>query len=753
MVGAELDAELAHPAPDLLVEPLDLVGDELPGQDAEPLGDLKGDAAGRAVEFGGVAQHHQRLERGVDGVAKPQRQAVLDALEMRAGQRLVGEQYGARRHQLVALGEFGDNAAAPAHEAVGGQDHLVVGGVGEALGPAQNLGSDGGTGGGGQIAAGVLIVGPGERKPEAFDDADELAAQRDFALVVDFRLAHRPLPEVAHEQRGPPVDEALGKPLMQRVRQPVLDIARRLAPVLRILEPVPAVRDKRPGPDLLDPVGQGIDVSGDIVAEADLLGNPVIGKGAAALQVSEHRGHDLPVQGGGEFAVVGDLAAFPGQPHGFIAGRQRGVVVAHQIAERQLVGHRRHPGQRRVLGRHIEARRQRLERCEIEGAGSPLQGSDRLELVRFELFDGLLVPLLKPGGGPEGAVGGMAAGAAGDLADFGGGEGAPLMAVELLVGGEGDVIDRQVQPHADGIGGDQEIDVTAFEKLHLGVAGARAQSPHHHRRAAALAADQFGDGVDLVGGKRDDGGAARLPGELLRPGVGELGKARPGDDLGARQQATDHRPHGAGAQQQRLVAAAGVEHPVGEHMPAVGVGGDLDLVDRQALHRQLGRHGLDGRHPVAGPGGHDALLAGDQRHLVGAGPPRHSLIDLARQQPERQPDQPRSMGEQPLDRVVGLAGVGGAQDGLQVRGFGGVHGTGGAKACQCGTLSRLGGGVNLPLIRSANKLGPNRRSADSQPAPRSASCGAPAAGTQVDPESPRNPAVARRNPFTFVAIG
>ena len=97
-----------------------------------------------------------------------------------------------------------------------------------------------------------------------------------------------------------------------------------------------------------------------------------------------------------------------------------------------------------------------------------------------------------------------AAGAAGDLRQLGRVELAELIAVELAVGGERDVIDVEIEPHADGVGGDQIVDVAGLVERDLRVARARRQRAEHHRGAAALAADQFGDGVDLVGRERDD---------------------------------------------------------------------------------------------------------------------------------------------------------------------------------------------------------------------------------------------------------
>ena len=77
------------------------------------------------------------------------------------------------------------------------------------------------------------------------------------------------------------------------------------------------------------------------------------------------------------------------------------------------------------------------------------------------------------------------------------------------------MVDIHVQAHADGVGRDQEIDLAGLEQSDLGVAGARTERAHHHRRAAALAADELGDGVDRLGGEGDDGAAPRQAGQLL----------------------------------------------------------------------------------------------------------------------------------------------------------------------------------------------------------------------------------------------
>ena len=173
-----------------------------------------------------------------------------------------------------------------------------------------------------------------------------------------------------------------------------------------------------------------------------------------------------------------------------------------------------------------------------------------------------------------------------------------------------------------------------------------------------LAADQFGDGVDFIGRERDDRGAPRLPRDLAVAGEFELRQPRPGDDGGARQQPLDDRAHGRSTQQQRLVAAAAMQDAVGEDVAALEIGRDLDFIDGEKRHVEIPRHRLDGGDPVARVLRLDLLLAGDQRDRLDARAIGDLVVDLARQQPQRQADHAGGMRQHPLDRQMGLAGVG-----------------------------------------------------------------------------------------------
>ena len=59
-------------------------------------------------------------------------------------------------------------------------------------------------------------------------------------------------------------------------------------------------------------------------------------------------------------------------------------------------------------------------------------------------------------------------------------------------------------------------------------------------------------------------------------------------------------------------SAARMQQPVGEDVAALGIGGELDLVDREEGDRPVERHRFDGADEIARLGRDDLLLAGDQ---------------------------------------------------------------------------------------------------------------------------------------------
>ncbi len=185
----------------------------------------------------------------------------------------------------------------------------------------------------------------------------------------------------------------------------------------------------------------------------------------------------------------------------------------------------------------------------------------------------------------------------------------------------------------------------------------------HHGGAAALAADQFGDGVNFVGRKRDDGGAPRQPGELLLAGESKLRQTRPADDTGAGEQPFDDRLHGRGAEHQRFLAAAPVQHAIGEDVAALEIGGELDFIDGEKCDIEIARHRLDGGDPNRGLGG--LIFSSPVTSATASAPTRSTafVVDLARQKPQRQADQARRMRQHALDGEMGFPGIGRTENG------------------------------------------------------------------------------------------
>ena len=193
------------------------------------------------------------------------------------------------------------------------------------------------------------------------------------------------------------------------------------------------------------------------------------------------------------------------------------------------------------------------------------------------------------------------------------------------------MIDIHVEAHADGVGGDQKIHLARLIEGDLGVAGPGRERTHHHRGAAALAADQFGDGVDIVGREGDHGGAPGQAGQFLRTGIGQAGKPLAGHKFSVGQQPPDQGSHGRRAQKQGLIPPARVQKAVGEDVAAFRVSAELDLVHRQEFDVAAERHGLDRADKIDRTRRNDLFFAGDQGDGPGAAQLDHPVIDLARQ--------------------------------------------------------------------------------------------------------------------------
>ena len=148
-------------------------------------------------------------------------------------------------------------------------------------------------------------------KREAVETADHVALDDHFATFLNFSFQCGVLSQPLHQHAGAAIHEALGEALMQGIGKLVLDGARFGLPMFRIGKPVRAVRHKRPGPHMRDPVRQRIDVAVGSVGLRDLAGEPVDRYFTLPHQESIE-GHDqLGVHRRRDLAVIGNLADVP----------------------------------------------------------------------------------------------------------------------------------------------------------------------------------------------------------------------------------------------------------------------------------------------------------------------------------------------------------------------------------------------------------------------------------------------------------
>ena len=109
--------------------------------------------------------------------------------------------------------------------------------------------------------------------------------------------------------------------------------------------------------------------------------------------------------------------------------------------------------------------------------------------------------------------------------------------------------------------------------------------------------------------------------------------------------------------------AARVEQAVGEDVTALAIARELDLVDREEVDRRWST-GIAStvQTQYAARGG--TRFSSPVTSATRASPTRADdpVVDLAREQAQRQADHAASVLEHPLDRAVGLAGVGGPED-------------------------------------------------------------------------------------------
>ena len=262
----------------------------------------------------------------------------------------------------------------------------------------------------------------------------------------------------------------------------------------------------------------------------------------------------------------------------------------------------------------------------------------------------------------ESPVCGMAARPSRNLGQLRRGQTPHRLAVKFQIICQRDMADIHIQPHADGVCGDQKINITVLIQLNLGIAGPRRERAHHHSCPAPLAADKLSQPIHLRGGKGDNGGAALQACGFLLARISEARETIPADELCLWQQGFQQRPHGMCTQQQCLMTAPGMQQPVCEYMAAFPVCTKLNFIYHQTVDITFQWHRLCRTAEITRIGGDDFFLSCDQRDLRYAEAGDQLVIILTRQKPQRKPRHARAITQHPVHRIERLAGVGRPQN-------------------------------------------------------------------------------------------
>ena len=298
MIGAEAHAEFAQARPAVLIEAAHLVRHPGAIQHAERFGDLEGDAAPRAFEPVALFEVGQRAEPLGHELGEPGVEPGLHLVQRRARQLLVGQHLNARFEQLVAARQLADDLAEPAHGPVIGEREGVVDGLMHALGAGLDLARQSllrrGVQRLGRLARGLRV----RREAESLQLADMLTFDRHLSGGGDLSIEHLFLSQATQQHARPAIDEPLGEPLVQGVRQPVLYLTRRALPMRGIMHPIGTIGDIGPGAHMRQAPRQRVDVPFDAVGRVELIGEPGVRDAPGAHHESVDRQRQIGVGGG-----------------------------------------------------------------------------------------------------------------------------------------------------------------------------------------------------------------------------------------------------------------------------------------------------------------------------------------------------------------------------------------------------------------------------------------------------------------------
>lgn len=266
-----------------------------------------------------------------------------------------------------------------------------------------------------------------------------------------------------------------------------------------ISEPAWPVGDERPRPHFGDTRGEEIDPAIGAILSGHMTGKPIVRNEGAARHKTEDRKHEFRMRRRWQLSIVRNLAAFP--QAGNFGTRARGpqnVGVAPGNLKHQLVDGERCAYEPLLCRPSFKRSGELRDRRKVEIRAAPLQLGHIIETVFFQRFGKGGVKGLATACRAKSPVAVMASRTPSNLAKFGGGQAPMLPAIELAVGGKSNVIDIEIEAHADCIGGDDVINIPALKQFDLGVARARRKGAENDSCAAVLAPDPFRDGVNIL---------------------------------------------------------------------------------------------------------------------------------------------------------------------------------------------------------------------------------------------------------------
>ena len=171
-------------------------------------------------------------------------------------------------------------------------------------------------------------------------------------------------------------------------------------------------------------------------------------------------------------------------------------IARDKIQHDHIFGQRR-AGEALLLGQTLQRGLQSLNGGKIKLRIAPLKQRHRIEAVLLQHFNELFIERRAAPGRAECAIANMATRTPRNLRHLGRLEAAILPAVIFAIACKGDVINIEIEAHADRIGRNNIIDFTVLIELDLRIARARAERPQHNRRTATCTTNEFGNGVNF----------------------------------------------------------------------------------------------------------------------------------------------------------------------------------------------------------------------------------------------------------------